>query len=182
MKHAADKFGHYAALDGIRGLSACFVLLFHADHWLDLPGLAINGGLSVDTFFTLSGFVLALAYADRRDRLSNIDFFLLRFIRLMPIILLSLVISAPYVALRNYMTLDSVHVVPILIALLLGSMNMPYFHAPEAIGGPQVFPLNGPHFSLFFEVVANSFLVVDKTFQSIVCIDNSIHRVLLASR
>ncbi|MGT2479189.1 acyltransferase family protein (plasmid) [Methylobacterium oryzae CBMB20] len=152
-----DKVGHYAALDGIRGLSALYVLLFHTGHWLDVPWLAVNGGLSVDTFFTLSGFVLARAYKDRKDRLSNVDFLLQRLVRLMPVIALSLFISAPYVALRNSMTSGATYASQIAAAVLLGLLNIPYFHAPPQIGGPQVFPLNGPQFSLFFEIVANAF-------------------------
>jgi peptidoglycan/LPS O-acetylase OafA/YrhL len=35
-------------------------------------------------------------------------------------------------------------------------MNIPYIHAPPQIGGPQIFPLNGPQFSLFFELIANA--------------------------
>ncbi|WCS28781.1 acyltransferase (plasmid) [Methylobacterium sp. NMS14P] len=148
---------HYAALDGIRGLSALFVLLFHTGRWLDVPWLAVNGGLSVDTFFTLSGFVLARAYKDRRDRLSNTDFLLQRLVRLMPIIALALFISAPYVALRNYMMSDSTFAIQIVAAVFLGLLNIPYFYAPPQIGGSQVFPLNGPQFSLFFEIVINAF-------------------------
>ena len=153
----AAKVEHYAALDGIRGLSALYVLLFHTGHWLDVPWLAVNGGLSVDTFFTLSGFVLARAYKDRRDRLSNMDFLLQRLVRLMPVIALSLLISAPYVALRNSMTSGATYASQIVVDVLLGLLNIPYFHAPPQIGGPQVFPLNGPQFSLFFEIVANAF-------------------------
>jgi peptidoglycan/LPS O-acetylase OafA/YrhL len=152
-----DEVEHCAALDGTRGLSALCVLLFHTGHWLDVPWLAVNGGLSVDTFFTLSGFVLARAYRDRRDRLSNMDFLLQRLVRLMPVIALSLLISAPYVALRDSMTSGAAYASQIVVAVLLGLLNIPYFHAPPPIGGPQVFPLNGPQVSLFFEIMASAF-------------------------
>jgi hypothetical protein len=58
----------FAALDGMRGLAAIFVLLFHLGQWQYRPTLAANAGLAVDFFFTLSGYVLALAYAGRLDR------------------------------------------------------------------------------------------------------------------
>lgn len=157
MRSLSKKSGHCTALDGVRGLSALFVLLFHVGHWLEIRGLAVNGGLSVDTFFTLSGYVLARAYSQRVDVVSNVDFLLQRLVRLMPVIALSLIIGASYVVLRNYVMTGDFHASEVLIALLLGLANIPYFYAPVQIGGPQIFPLNGPQFSLFFEIVANVF-------------------------
>jgi peptidoglycan/LPS O-acetylase OafA/YrhL len=115
----------------------------------------VNGGLSVDTFFTLSGYVLARAYARRTRNMSVTEFMATRLIRLMPIILLSIVISAPYVVARNYLLSTETQTATIAIAIMLGIMNIPYFNAPPQIGGPQIFPLNGPQFSLFFEIAAN---------------------------
>ena len=157
MQTVLRKTSHCTALDGVRGLSALFVLLFHIGHWLEIPALSVNGGLSVDTFFTLSGYVLARAYRDRIDLVSNAEFLLQRLVRLMPIIVLSLFISAPYIMFRNYLVTGDAYIKYVSIALLLGMANIPYFSAPSQIGGPQIFPLNGPQFSLFFEIVANVF-------------------------
>ena len=117
--------------------------------------MAVNGGLSVDTFFTLSGYVLARAYARRTRGVSITEFMTLRLIRLMPIIVLSILISAPYVLARNYLLSTETQSATIVLAILLGLINTPYFNAPPSIGGPQIFPLNGPQFSLFFELAAN---------------------------
>lgn len=104
----------------------------------------MNGGLSVDTFFTLSGYVLARAYARRTRNISVTEFMALRVIRLLPIILLSIVISAPYVLARNYLLSTETQSATIVLAITLGILNIPYFNAPPQIGGPQIFPLNGP--------------------------------------
>jgi len=56
---------HYTALDGLRGFAALSVLAFHLGRWLDIPWLGANGGLSVDTFFSLSGYVVSLSLMRR---------------------------------------------------------------------------------------------------------------------
>ncbi|WP_245282215.1 acyltransferase [Rhizobium sp. LC145] len=148
---------HYIALDGVRGVAAISVLFFHLGRWLDLPWLATNGNLAVDTFFTLSGFVLASAYAEKMHRLSLWDFVLIRAIRLMPVIVLATVISALYVLARSLLTQQGILLSDIAVAATLGILNAPYFYAPHHLGGPQLFPLNGPQFSLFLEVASNVF-------------------------
>ena len=131
------------------------VLAFHLGRWLDAPWLCANGNLSVDTFFCLSGYVLPLAYGRKVDSLSMNGFIATRLIRLMPMIVLSVAISAPYVLFRSLMSHTEIPAEAIFSAALLGILNLPYFYAPTIVGGPQLFPLNGPQYSLFLEVVAN---------------------------
>ncbi|WP_337271415.1 acyltransferase family protein [Oryzifoliimicrobium ureilyticus] len=157
MKTSPHDDDHYAALDAVRGIAAVSVLLFHLGHWLEVQSIAPNGGLSVDTFFTLSGFVLARAYTRRAATMSMKTFMLIRLIRLTPVIILALLISASYALAKNSMSGGESYIYPIIIAVLLGSVHLPYFHAPSQIGGPQIFPLNGPQFSLFLEIVVNFF-------------------------
>ena len=146
---------HYTTLDGLRGFAALSVLAFHLGRWLDIPWLCANGNLSVDTFFCLSGYVLPLAYGRKIATLSMNAFLVTRFIRLMPMIVLSVAISAPYVLFRSVVSHTDVSAAVIFSAALLGMLNLPYFYAPPGVGGPQLFPLNGPQYSLFLEVVAN---------------------------
>ncbi|QEN87871.1 acyltransferase [Labrys sp. KNU-23] len=148
---------HLASLDGLRGFAALSVLIFHLGHWFGIPGLASNASLAVDLFFCLSGFVLSLAYCKRRQSLSFSGFMRARLIRLMPLIVLGLVVSALYVGLRSGHLEGEVPFAALTLALLLGLVNLPYPDAPDAIGGPQVFPLNGPQYSLFLELVVNAF-------------------------
>jgi peptidoglycan/LPS O-acetylase OafA/YrhL len=83
----APKPRRYVALDGLRGIAALIVILFHI-HWTNhLTGSnAIRHGfLFVDLFFMLSGFVLAASYLERiRSRIELGHFLLLRFFRVYP--------------------------------------------------------------------------------------------------
>ncbi|HLI22865.1 MAG TPA: acyltransferase [Stellaceae bacterium] len=83
---------HFAALDSLRGLAAASVVLFHV-RLLAGPagplfalGYVRNAYLMVDFFFVLSGFVIALNYAERiPDARAAARFVWLRFWRLYPL-------------------------------------------------------------------------------------------------
>ncbi len=69
-----DRPGEIRSLTGLRGVAACWVMLYHAA-WragatAPVRVLIDHGYLAVDLFFILSGFVLALNHAPafRRDR------------------------------------------------------------------------------------------------------------------
>ncbi|WP_143275610.1 acyltransferase family protein [Burkholderia cenocepacia] len=66
------------SLEGMRGVAALFVVLFHMQ--ISLPGLEIarNGYLAVDLFFVLSGFVIAAAYGERVGNLTDLTSFMVR--------------------------------------------------------------------------------------------------------
>ncbi|MEG8053197.1 glycosyltransferase [Sphingomonas aerolata] len=137
---------HYAALDGLRGLAAISVLLFHLGHWQGHPWLAANAGLAVDFFFCLSGYVLSVAYRDTLDQgMATRTFAVLRLVRLMPLVILGTLISAAYLAARIVLLHDStISVAELARATAFGLLCLPMLDASRAIGGPQVFPLNGP--------------------------------------
>jgi peptidoglycan/LPS O-acetylase OafA/YrhL len=142
-------------LDGMRGIAAISVLLFHLGHWLDCPWLATNSSLSVDLFFCLSGYVLPLAYWSRRETISDVEFFRLRAIRLMPLIALGALVSLAYVLLKARTAHLPLSLGVLAIAAMSSLLNIPTAGAPHEIGGPMVFPLNGPQYTLFLEFVAN---------------------------
>ncbi|MGI4745334.1 MAG: acyltransferase family protein [Janthinobacterium lividum] len=147
---------HYATLDGVRGFAALSVVLFHIGHWLGSP-LAPNSGLAVDLFFLLSGYVLTLAYQYRlATTMSARRFTVIRIIRLMPLVVLATLISAAYAIVRIHVKHEDVAVSAMVFATLLGILNIPYLTAPLPIGGNQIFPLNGPQYSLFLEIVCNT--------------------------
>ena len=89
---------HLAGLDGIRGLSALAVLLFHAGvSWL--PG----GFLGVDVFFIVSGYLItALLLAERKrdGSISLAQFWQRRARRLLPALLLILFATTLYAAIQ----------------------------------------------------------------------------------
>lgn len=147
---------HHAALDGVRGFAALSVVQYHAGHWLDAP-VASNSGLAVDLFFLLSGYVLTLAYKRRLDCGMTVSRFVVaRLIRLMPLVVLGTAISAAYAVLRVHFKPDDLTTSVLGTATLLGCLDLPYLTAAASIGSDQVFPLNGPQYSLFFEVIANT--------------------------
>ena len=95
---AADH--RFAALDSLRGIAALGVLLHHlpATNGLARLPLADAGGLFVDLFFVISGFVIAASYGDRlADGFSVRRFMLLRLGRVVP---LHLFMVAAYLALE----------------------------------------------------------------------------------
>jgi peptidoglycan/LPS O-acetylase OafA/YrhL len=81
------------ALTSIRGIAAWWVVLYHFRQYLPagspewLSALTAHGYLAVDLFFILSGFVLALNYAEsfRISLAGATDFYRLRFARIYPL-------------------------------------------------------------------------------------------------
>lgn len=91
---AADRASlpHVRALDGLRGLALCAILLYHSDH-------LIGGFLSVDMFFALSGFLitsLLLVEWHNTDGVALARFWSRRARRLLPALAFALVGIAVY--------------------------------------------------------------------------------------
>jgi hypothetical protein len=67
---------HYQILDGLRGVAALTVVIFHtfeAYANVDRFTQTLNHGyLAVDFFFLLSGFVVAYAYDDRWGKMTQL--------------------------------------------------------------------------------------------------------------
>jgi peptidoglycan/LPS O-acetylase OafA/YrhL len=78
----------YVALDSLRGVAACMVVLLHvqARGVLLFSPLVRNGWLFVDFFFVLSGFVIAANYSERLQRgFSLLRYMVLRLGRVWPL-------------------------------------------------------------------------------------------------
>jgi peptidoglycan/LPS O-acetylase OafA/YrhL len=151
-----DQRQYFVALDGLRGLCAVSVLLFHIGRWFNMYWLSTNSGLAVDLFFCLSGFVLPLAYTSRFDKLNIVTFMRGRLIRLSPTIVLATLLGAAYVIFRVRLDEDPIPWSPLARATVLGALSLPNLNAAPAVGGPEVFPLNGPQYTLFLELFANA--------------------------
>src|ERR1700744_2642762 len=82
---------HFEVLDGLRGSAAFLIVIFHLFNYsFGFHGpwaLVKHAYLAVDFFFALSGFVVAYAYDDRWTRMSILQFFRIRLIRLHPLVL-----------------------------------------------------------------------------------------------
>lgn len=90
----------FEALDAFRGIAAIMVLLFHSIFYFkEIPNpLVLHSDLFVDFFFILSGFVMSHAYQDKiKLSLSFKNFMIIRFARLYPLHLFTLLIWVPYV-------------------------------------------------------------------------------------
>lgn len=135
--------GRLHGLEALRGIAALIVLYNHAGFLAGYPdivsGLFVRGYIAVDLFFMLSGYVLTRTY---EGRMGPAQVFLgKRFVRLWPPIAGGVLIGA--------------------CAGILGGMA-PGQLAMGLITGLMMLPLinfaillNGPAWSIFFELVAN---------------------------
>lgn len=86
---------HFLALDGLRGIFACAVALFHFHSTGPIYRSTFirHADLFVDFFFVLSGFVITLNYSQRLTSLKECkNFLILRIGRLYPLHIFALVV------------------------------------------------------------------------------------------
>ena len=156
----ADTKPHYDILDGLRGVAAITVVCFHifeafATNHLDQ---GINHGyLAVDFFFILSGFVIGYAYDGRWGTIKTKDFIRRRIIRLHPMVVMGAVIGTIMFYFQDCPVWDvsKVTVMALCIATFLNMLLIPATPGNEIRGLGEMFPLNGPSWSLFFEYIGN---------------------------
>jgi peptidoglycan/LPS O-acetylase OafA/YrhL len=148
---------HFQILDGMRGVAALAVVLFHfmevvyTDYSLNFIG---HGFLAVDFFFCLSGFVIGYAYDNRIGKMGVWEFFKSRLIRLHPLVIMGSVLALlgfffdPIVAVA-----DAYSAGKIALIFLCSILMIPYPVVTERYF--NLFNLNAPAWSLFWEYVAN---------------------------
>jgi len=158
----ADSKPHYRILDGLRGVAALMVIwyhLFEAFATSPYDQQCNHGYLAVDFFFILSGFVIGYAYDDRWGKMTGKDFFLRRLIRLQPMVIMGAVLGAItfLIAGREMWDGTTVPLSMVMLALLLHLFLIPALPGAgaEVRGNGEMFPLNGPAWSLFFEYIGN---------------------------
>lgn len=153
---------HFVILDGLRGVAALMVVIFHtfeayADN--DPTKQIINHGyLTVDFFFLLSGFVIAYAYDDRWGRMSLWAFYKRRLIRLQPMVVLGSIFGAALFYFQAGGLFPKIAGTPVwqmLLVMMLGCTLFPLPKAFDIRGWDEIHPLNGPAWSLFYEYIAN---------------------------
>ena len=139
----------FVALDGLRGVAAITITVLHAHYFF--PSLSINANLAVDFFFALSGFVLAHAYGEPlRKSLSASRFMLIRLVRLYPLYFFGLVICLPFG--MHWLALGYP------ASTIVINTATAVFFLPSPVTTLELYPLNPPAWSLFFELVANTCL------------------------
>lgn len=155
---------HYEILDGLRGVAALLVVLFHVfevhSHGDHSKQIINHGYLAVDFFFLLSGYVISYAYDDRWGKMTLKDFFKRRIIRLHPMIIIGSIIGAILFYFQNSQGLGwgSIHEVSVwkmLFVMLIGFTLIPVGKGLDIRGWSEMHPLNGPAWSLFYEYIAN---------------------------
>ncbi len=156
---------HIETLDALRGVAALSVVVYHLFEALAFAnGQAeqhmFHGFLAVDFFFLLSGYVLSLAYDGRwSDKKFSLRLFMLRRIRrLQPTVLAGAVIGLVAYLAAGATTWEGVQPAPSTIALsfLLALFVLPVLSSGlDVRGGGELYPLNGPHWSLFFEYIGS---------------------------
>lgn len=154
---------HYHLIDGLRGVAAIMVVIYHlgegfctspADLWL-----VNHGYLAVQFFFILSGFVLGYSYDDRWNRMSIGGFLRRRVIRLQPMVAAGVVLGVAAYFAQGSVTWGGEHIAPIWV-VLAGITT--FFMIPAWAGSPleirgnaEMFPVDGPLWSLFFEYLGS---------------------------
>lgn len=139
-------------LDGLRGIAALAVVTFHYQSMLG-PFVFPSAYLAVDLFFLISGIVIAQAYEGRlSSAMTPRAFMARRIVRLMPLYLLGLVIGAAVTALGIAMGRSQWDWLTWGLVVLAGAIMLPNpFPAPRG----ELYPLNIPCWSLFWELVIN---------------------------
>lgn len=158
----SDSKKHYPILDGLRGVAAVMVVLFHiletfsnGDHSKQIIN---HGYMAVDFFFLLSGFVIGYAYDDRWGKMTIGGFFKRRLIRLHPMIIMAMIIGAATFYLQDCGFFPNIHDTPVwklLLIMLIGFTLLPVPLSMDIRGWTEMHPLDGTAWSLFFEYIGN---------------------------
>jgi peptidoglycan/LPS O-acetylase OafA/YrhL len=148
---------HFEILDGLRGVAALAVVVFHFMEWAytdPSKNFIGHGFLAVDFFFCLSGFVIGYAYDDRIGKMGILNFLIARIIRLHP-----LVIAGSVLGLLAFLFdpfgghLELYSAGKIMLTFLCSVLLIPL--PVIADRGFNLFSFNAPAWSLFWEYVAN---------------------------
>lgn len=154
-----DSKAHFNILDGLRGVAAVAVVIFHFMEFI-VPDYHDNfiahGYLAVDFFFCLSGFVIAYAYDNRIKKIGWLQFARLRLIRLQPLVVIGAILGLVTFVFDPFHNMYALFGVGKTLLMLLSSIFMiPFPMVPERYN--NLFHFNPPTWSLFWEYIANIF-------------------------
>ncbi|RQP17365.1 MAG: acyltransferase [Parapedobacter sp.] len=152
-----DTKHHFQVLDGLRGIAALAIVIFHfmeivqTDYTKNFMG---HGFLAVDFFFCLSGFVIAYAYDGRIREMGRLTFFKRRIIRLHPLVVIGSVLGLLAFLFDPYSDAsDNYSPWQILLIFLASIFMVPYSVMEDRYF--NLFGLNAPAWSLFWEYMAS---------------------------
>ena len=142
----------------------CGVLMFIAADVYKTQKSYLGAFVCVPVFI-LSGFVIGYAYDDRlRTTMTTGGFIRRRLIRLHPMIVMGALIGFAAFWVQGGVHWDGTHVAlsTALLSLLLSLFMIPAFPGSQldVRGNAEMFPFNGPAWSLFFEYIGNLLYVL----------------------
>lgn len=139
---------NYDSFDGLRGVAALAVVIYHMAPLAGTGQIMPHGYLAVDLFFVLSGFVIAKAYGARlRAGMGLRKFMAARLMRLYPLFFLGQVLGFAVMAVTGH---DPAALAQ---AFAAGALLLPL---PVSFGEISlIYALNSPSWSLFFELAIN---------------------------
>lgn len=152
---------HYPVLDGLRGVASLTVVIFHIFETYStshIDQIINHGYLAVDFFFLLSGFVIGYAYDDRWNTMTFAGFAKTRLIRLQPMVIMGTLLGAIsfyYPSVTVWPLISSVPLWKMLLVMLVGFTMVPLPLSADIRGWNEMYPLNGPAWSLLYEYIVN---------------------------
>ena len=148
---------HFEILDGLRGLAAVVVVIFHFMEIIITDfskNFIAHGYLAVDFFFCLSGFVVVYAYDNRIAGMGLKTFIKLRLIRLQPLVIIGSILGLFTFLFDPCNNLYAVYgFKETALIFITSTFLIPYPVVSERYF--NLFNLNAPSWSLFWEYVAN---------------------------
>ena len=145
----------YETLDGLRGIAAIAVLLYHLESPLHVAAEA--GYLAVDLFFLMSGFVVAGAYEARLLAGWSVGAFMrVRLRRLWPLYVAGLALGIACFELIRVIRPDLGVVFPAMPVAAAALLSLFFLPQLQPYGGPA-FPFNSASWSLSVEIFGNLF-------------------------
>jgi len=146
----------FLGLDGLRGVCALTVLLFHAANLFHHGPIFQHGYLAVDMFFLLSGFVIAFIHEDRlKSGMSLTAFLRIRARRLLPVFWIGATFNIAvflWMTSHGYYPPGYTGLVGWVIVPLTTLLMLPPFGAPGDGFSPA---MNGVNWSLMVEWLVN---------------------------
>ena len=147
---------HFEILDGLRGVAALAVVVFHFME-IAVPDYDKNfiahAYLAVDFFFCLSGFVIAYAYDDKLAAIGITGFLKRRLIRLHPLVIIGSVIGLLAFLFDPFSNLHQTYGDKTWLLFICSCLMIPFAVVKERYF--NLFHLNPPTWSLFWEYIAN---------------------------
>ncbi|OQP40779.1 acyltransferase [Niastella yeongjuensis] len=152
---------HFEILDGLRGVAAIAVVIFH---FMEIAitdpenNFIAHAYLAVDFFFCLSGFVIAYAYDDKMDNMGIATFLKRRLIRLHPLVITGSVLGLLTFLFDPISDLHQTYANKIWLLFICSCFMIPFPIVKERY--LNLFHLNPPTWSLFWEYIANIFYAI----------------------